>query len=118
MLEQIVLTLVSGVAVPILLETWKNRRDQPKATSEAEPRPAAQAKPVDAPAPAARPSLLRASLRLGLAAVGGTIIALVVSVIIGPDTTEFTTQDGVLSFLFVLGLWYLLGKYGPLANRR
>lgn len=125
MMEQIVLTLVSGVVVPILLETWKARREgakQSPATEPAAPATTSAGIPDSAlaprPIPAAGPSLVKIILRLVLAAVFGTIIALIVSVLIGPDTSEFTTQDGVLSVLFVLVLWYVLGKFGPLSDRR
>lgn len=125
MMEQIVLTLVSGVVVPILLETWKARREGSRpapATEPAAPATTSAGIPASAlaprPIPSAGPSLIKIILRLVLAAVFGTIIALIVSVSIGPDTSEFTTQDGVLSVLFVLVLWYVLGKFGPLSDRR
>lgn len=121
MMEQIVLTLVSGVAVPILLEAWRSRQQRAQAAPAGAAALPAAAEPVPAaaaPAPASGlPPLLRSVLRLLLAAVVGTLTALVVSVAIGPDTTDFTTLDGVLSFIFVLLFWYLLGKAGPLAHR-
>ena len=115
MLENIIMTLVSGLVIPILLEGWRNRRGKTAAPAQAVEESPASVSAAAPPAPS-RPNrhLLRSAARLFLAAIIGFVAALVVSVQLDPDTSDFTSTDAVLSVLCIGIIWFVLGKVGPL----
>jgi len=133
MFEQIVLTVVSGVVVPILLETWKARK-QKSGNVQTPPSTIAQTQPAsDISAPQSqmvpqmaatnssplptipmvkKESWLKTLLRIIISAISGTFFALITSVILNPDESEFTNTDAFLSIIFVYATWAILSRYG------
>ena len=120
MLENIVMALITGIVIPIVLETWRNRRDRvrpPAPTVEASPTVTSTAAAAPTPSRAGRP-VLRAVARLFLAGLIGVFIAVVISVLLAPESADtFSTGDGVLSAIAVAIVWFILGKVGPLKYR-
>ena len=116
MLENIIMALVSGLVIPILLEGWRNRRGKTAAPAQAVEESPASVSAAAAPSAPSRPNrhLLRSAARLFLAAIIGFVAALVVSVQLDPDTSDFTSTDAVLSVLCIGIIWFVLGKVGPL----
>lgn len=125
--DQIVLTLVSGVVVPILLESWrgykaKNSLSQSPPSQNRSTTPAVESIPQKAVAPVeARlqqgPGFFKKAARVIISMIVGTFIALIVSASLDPESTEFTALDGVLSAVFVTLSWFLLGRFGPLSRK-
>lgn len=125
--EQVILTLVSGVVVPILLESWRgyntrNSVSQSPPNQNRSTTPAVESIPQKAVAPVEarsqqRPGFFKKVARIIISMIVGTLIALAVSASLDPESTEFTALDGVLSAVFVTLLWFLLGRFGPLSRK-
>jgi hypothetical protein len=123
MVKEIVITLLGGLLIPILLETWRNRNTKPVAT------PAGEAPGAGGPASSGLQggSIKRILERLFFAGLIGLPLGLIAASVIefgeldwgliSTDLDEFSSTDTVVSVVSIILIWILLSKFGPLKTK-